>query len=218
MREGDFMSENLLKSVASGDRRSFRSFYDMTYPFLYRFTYYFLPDRADCEEVISEIYYTIWKQKEYLLAIQDLKAWLYVVSRNEAFHYIKQKKKYASISIDELPIELSVYADSSDGQLIEKEMLHVYNEAIADLPERCKLIFLMVREERLKHKEIAKILSIKEGTVEQQINIAIRKIMTVVRKKYPHFGENGSGGKTSAPFGNNSSAKMVDLADRKKQV
>lgn len=215
-KEGNFISKNLLRLVMSGDRKGFRSFYDITYPFIYRFTYYFLPNKTDCEEVVSEIYYTIWKQKKQLLTIQDLKAWLYTVSRNEAFHYIKQKKKYAGISIDDLPIELSVHTDSIDEQLIEKEMLHVYNEAISDLPERCKLIFLMVREERLKYKEIAEILSIKEGTIEQQMNIAIRKIITAVRKRYPHFGEKRTVPWTSfTPFANKQIAKTFDLADRK---
>lgn len=187
MKETEFISEALLKHVLSGDRVAFRSFYEIIYPTVYRFTHYFVPNKEDCEDVVSEIFYILWKQREALLAIDDLKAWLYIVSRNEAYHFLKQKDKYISISIDHLPVELSVDTASIEGRLIEKEMLTIYNAAVAELPERCKLIYLMVREERLRYKEIARILSITEGTVEQQINIALRKIVTEVKKHYPHL-------------------------------
>lgn len=187
MKETEFISETLLKHVLSGDRIAFRSFYEIVYPTVYRFTHYFLPNKEDCEDVVAEIFYILWKQRETLLSIDDLKAWLYIVSRNEAYHFLKQKEKYISLSIDHLPVELSVDTASIEGRLIEKEMLTIYNAAVADLPERCKLIYLMVRQERLRYKEIARILSITEGTVEQQINIALRKIVAEVKKHYPYL-------------------------------
>ncbi|MDR2913834.1 MAG: sigma-70 family RNA polymerase sigma factor, partial [Tannerella sp.] len=158
-----------------------------TYHIVYRFVHNFLPNKEDCEEVVSEVYYIIWKQRETLLDIENFKSWLYIVCRNEAFHYIKQKEKYDSLSIDDLHVNLLIDTSSVDGKLIEEEMLEIYNAAVAELPERCKLIFLMVREERLKYKEIAGILSISEGTIEQQMNIAIKKIVATVRKHYPNL-------------------------------
>ena len=47
-----------------------------------------------------------------------------------------------------------------DSDLLDAEMTEVYNKALSELPERCKLIFLLAREERMKHKEIAQALSI----------------------------------------------------------
>lgn len=179
------ISEALLRKISHGDRHAFRDFYDMTYPVIYHFIHYFLPGKNDCEEVVSEVFYIVWKQRETLLFLNNLKAWLYIVCRNEAYRYLKQKEKHFNISIDDLPVELSVDASAIESKLIEEEMLDVYNAAVAGLPERCKLIFLMVREQQLKYKEIAQILSITEGTVEQQMNIAIRKIVTVVREFYP---------------------------------
>ena len=95
-----------------------------------------------------------------------------------------------NISIDDMPVELLIEKNNIEGEMIEEEMLNVYNNAVSELPERCKLIFLMIREERLKHKEVAQILSIAEGTVEQQMNIAIRKIVETVRKYYPFLSFN----------------------------
>lgn len=185
MKELDVISETLLRSIASGNRDAFRGLYELLYPTVYKFINYFLQKKEDCEEVVSEVFYIIWKQRDLLLSIKDFKAWLYIVSRNEAYHLLRQQRKYFNISIDDMPVELTINTSTIDGAMIEKEMLAVYNLAVSELPERCKLIFLMVREEHLRHKEIAEILSISEGTVEQQMNIAIRKIVTVVKKHYP---------------------------------
>lgn len=185
MSENNFVAASLIERITQGDQCAFRFFYDITYPIVYRFVHYFISGKRDCEDVVSEVFHTVWKQRDTLSEVHDLKAWLYIVGRNEAYHFLKRKDRYAQTSIDDLPVELKVEAISAEDYLIEKDMLSVYNEAVVSLPERCKLIFLMVREDGLRHKEIAKILSITEGTVEQQMNIAIRKIVELVKKYYP---------------------------------
>ncbi|MDR1402073.1 MAG: RNA polymerase sigma-70 factor [Tannerellaceae bacterium] len=185
MTQSGFIPASIINATASGDRRAFRSFYDMAYPAVYRFVNYFLINKGEANDIVSEVFYIIWKRRESLLRIQDIKAYLYITCRNEVYHHLKQKEKYRNISIDDMGIDLSIESTTIDERLIEEDMLKVYNAAIAQLPERCKLVFLMVREENLKYKEIAKILSITEGTVEQQMNIAIRKIMAVVKKYCP---------------------------------
>jgi RNA polymerase sigma-70 factor (ECF subfamily) len=191
MKDPNFIPEALVKQIVSGDQVAFRSFYDRVYPTVYRFIHYFLFNKNDCEDVVSEVFYIIWKQRETLLSIRDIKAWLYIVSRNEVYSFLKQKEKSLHVSIDDIAVELYIDTTAIDGKLIEEDMLKVYNSAIAELPERCKLIFLMVREEHLKYREIAEILSISEGTVEQQMHIAIRKIVEIVKKHYPSLGLKG---------------------------
>ncbi len=177
--------KRMFRNIASGSQKDFRSFFDMYYPMVYRFIHYFLPTKEDCEEVVSEVFYTSWRHREHLPEIENIRSWLYIVSRNEAYNYIRQKEKYVNISIDDLPVELSIDSSVVDERLLEEELLNIYRTAVAQLPERCKLIFLMARDERLKYKEIAHILSITEGTVEQQMHIAIRKITATVQKHYP---------------------------------
>ena len=185
MRDVCFISDEVLRKVSAGDRRAFRSFYDAAYPMVYRFIHYFLPNRTDCEEVVSEAFFIFWKERRSLADKNDLKAWIYTVCRNEAYHYIKQMERVVNVSIDDMPVKLMVERGDVEGAMIEEEMIEVYNRAVMELPERCKLVFLMVREEHLKHKEVAQILQIAEGTVEQQMNIAIHKIVDTVKKYYP---------------------------------
>ncbi|MDR0844052.1 MAG: hypothetical protein LBN71_02435, partial [Tannerella sp.] len=87
------ISDEMLRSIMKDNRDAFRAFYDVTYPLVYQFAHYFLPNKADCEEVVSEVFYIIWKQRATLFTVNSIKAWLYVVCRNEAYRYLKQKEK-----------------------------------------------------------------------------------------------------------------------------
>lgn len=178
---------NLLKAIASGNQHAFRCFYDLFYPSIYRFARYFLASGTDCDEVVSEVFCIVWLNRATIGEIQNMESYLYIVCRNEAFRCLRQKEKLLNVPIDDMPVELSVQQASVEGELIAEEMLSVYRRAVEELPERCKLIFLMVREERMKYKEIARMLSITEGTIEQQMNIAIKKVLATVRKHYPHL-------------------------------
>jgi len=179
--------EKLLQAIANGDHRAFRCFYDRYYPAVYRFVRYFLTHGANCDEVVSEVFCIVWYNHSTIHQIQNVEAWLYAICRNEAWRFLRQQEKYQHISIDDLPIELFVHTDSIENKLIEEELFDLFGKAINSLPPRCKLIFLMSREEKLKNKEIADILNITEGTVEQQMNIAIRKIIGFVKKNDPIF-------------------------------
>ncbi len=185
MKDPDNNIFTLLEAISAGDHLAFRQFYDLKFPQIYRFVHYFLSNPVDCDETVSEVFCQIWQNRHSLCEINNLNAYLYVVCRNEAYRCLRHNEKYANISIDEMPVGLCVDESAIENELITNEMISVYNKAINTLPERCKLIFLMVREEKLRHKEIAQILSITEGTIEQQMNIAIKKIISVVKAHYP---------------------------------
>ena len=167
--KNEFILKTLLSRVAKGDYASFRELFDIQYATVNRFVGYFLPNKEDREEVVSEVFCILWKRREELIDIEDLNAWLFIISRNESFHYLKQKEhQRQNISIDELPIDLYIDTNEVDSDLLDAEMTEVYNKALSELPERC----------------IAQALSITEGTVEQQMNIAIRKMLDAVSRYY----------------------------------
>jgi len=174
--------EHLLQAIANDDQKAFRCFYDRFYPQVYRFVRYFLSYGSDCDDVVSDVFCIIWYNRKKICHIQHIEAWLYITCRNEAWRFLRQQDKYHTISIDEMPIDLVVHADSVEDKLIEEEMFELFKDAVNSLPARCKLVFLMSREEKLKNKEIARILNITEGTVEQQMHIAIQKIVRFVKK------------------------------------
>jgi RNA polymerase sigma-70 factor (ECF subfamily) len=58
-------------------------------------------------------------------------------------------------------------------------------KAVDDLPPRCKMIFKLVREDGLKYKEVAQILTISVNTIDVQMAIAVKRICTALQLEKP---------------------------------
>ena len=173
--------ENLLVSVSENDDYAFRVFYDLYYRSVFRFAYYFLRNREACGEVVSNVFVAVWKSRVALRRIENIDAYLYVVARNEANRYLKESRtRRRCLSFEEIPSE-----DAPDSRLIEAEVEELVRRLINDLPERCRTVFLLNRQEGLSSREIAEALSLSESTVRVQIKIAVDRIVAGIRTHYP---------------------------------
>ncbi|WP_347394457.1 sigma factor-like helix-turn-helix DNA-binding protein, partial [Parabacteroides leei] len=54
---------------------------------------------------------------------------------------------------------------------------------VESLPEKCREIFILGREERLSYKEIAQVKEISVKTVENQMGIALKKIREYITSR-----------------------------------
>lgn len=69
--------------------------------------------------------------------------------------------------------------------MIESEIEELISRLVNDLPERCRMVFLLNRQERLSSREIAQILSLSESTVRVQLKLAVDRIVAGIRKYDP---------------------------------
>lgn len=192
MKNNIYEISNLVLLVSEGNQRAFTELFNLYYANLYRFVRYFLSE-TDAEDIVSEVFVSLWNNRKKLVLVNNFNSYIYAMARNEAYAYLRLQNKIQNVSLDDMPVSLSICEESAEGRIIEKEMIEVYNKAVAQLPERCKLIFLMVREEKLKYKEIADILQITTGTIEQQMNQAIKRISATIEQAYPDFVSKGDG-------------------------
>lgn len=192
MKNNTLETDRIVQLVSEGNQRAFADLFNLYYANLYRFVRYFLAE-SDAEDVVSEVFVALWNNRGKLLLVNNFNSYIYTMARNEAYAHLRLQNKIQNVSLDDMPVSLSICEESAEGRIIEEEMIEVYNKAVAQLPERCKLIFLMVREEKLKYKEIADILQITTGTIEQQMNQAIKRISATIEQAYPDFVSKGDG-------------------------
>lgn len=152
----------------------------------------FLRNREACGEVVSNVFVAVWKSRVALRRIENIDAYLYVVARNEANRYLKESRtRRRCLSFEEIPISLidrnspPHSEDAPDSRLIEAEVEELVRRLINDLPERCRTVFLLNRQEGLSSREIAEALSLSESTVRVQIKIAVDRIVAGIRTHYP---------------------------------
>lgn len=136
----------------------------------------YIHQREEAEEIVTDVFVKSWMNRSAMQHIQRPDTYLFVAVKNQSLNYLK---KYSSIHV--VPVE-----DSGEVNLIdtanphiqlEKKELHFYlDQSIAALPQQCRIIFRLIKEDGLKYKEVAEILNISPRTVQTQLSRAMRKL------------------------------------------
>jgi RNA polymerase sigma-70 factor (ECF subfamily) len=162
----------LLQQLKKGDEHALTQLYKAHWQPLYLSAYHILKDRKACEDIVQEIFLQLWLRRESLEVRETLKTYLSTAVRYQVFHHIRKTTKKAAIP-EKVKVTL---AGNSDEALLCKDLHGQVHQVVEELPDRCRLIYRLSREEQLSHKEIAHRLNISIKTVENQLTIALRRV------------------------------------------
>lgn len=166
----------IVSRMVNGDKRAFRYFFDKYYKDLCNFVNIYLKDEMLAEEVVQDIFVYFWENKHKIQVQSSVKAYLYGASKFKSLNVLRSQKNHASwfepLTQDEQFIE-EIKLDQFSGV---DEFRQLLDDAIAQLPERCRKIFLLRKVDDLSNKQIAEQLGVSVKTVEGQMTIALRKL------------------------------------------
>jgi RNA polymerase sigma-70 factor (ECF subfamily) len=165
--------------IAESDAPSFNSFFRHYYARLVRFAIQFVHTREAAEEIVSDAFVKIWERRSTLREVRNLEVYLYVAVKNGALNYCE---KYSVVHIQlDMNGEMEFYDTGNSQKNLEmKELIHRLHIAVEQLPEQCRLIFKMVKEDNLPFREVAEILHISPRTVETQVYRAVKKLKIIL--------------------------------------
>ncbi len=167
---------NLCLLAADDNEAAFESIFKLYYIRLLQFTETILKKREDAEEVVEDVFIKLWGSRKTLPAIKNLNYYLFVSVKHGAFNHLEKNKKHLNINIDELALDFCESSFNPEQSMISAEVLQQIQTSINALPPRCKLIFKLIKEDGLKYKEVASLLSISIKTIEAQMTLALGKI------------------------------------------
>ncbi|MCH8057323.1 MAG: RNA polymerase sigma factor [Proteobacteria bacterium] len=150
--------------------------------FLRKFLSRYFSDEQDIEDVAQEAYlraYIAEKKKE----IEQPKAFLFRIARNVALTKLTKKSKQIPCYIEESTASEVIEVEASTDEVIEaQELLGLYCEAVAMLPDKCREVFLLRKVHGLAHKEIAVRMSLSISSVEKYLRQGVLACKGYVRK------------------------------------
>jgi RNA polymerase sigma-70 factor (ECF subfamily) len=162
------------------DQFAYKELYLSFYNPLLAFAQSYVKSREQAEEIVSDVFISIWEKRKRIDSINNLRVYLFVATKNTALNYLSRQNKTMVSDINEESTELkSIYFDPEQ-LLITAEMIALIKAAISQLPPKCQVIFKLVKEEELKYREVAEILDISIKTVENQVAIALKKIGSAI--------------------------------------
>lgn len=172
--------QQLLEQLATGDQAVLKHYFDTHYKALCRHGLKYVRIAEISEEIVQEIFVNFWERRGTLKISGSVSAYLYSAVRYRCINYIRNQlpKEQAMTESVDVASEAEIEFDADlEGQDLKARL----QQAIADLPEKCRLIFLLAKEEGLTYREIADELEVSEKTVENQIGIALKKLRLALR-------------------------------------
>ena len=132
-------------------------------------------DHEDADDVLQNTYIKVFKNIKNFRGESKLFSWMYRIATNEALTFIKQKSRKLGLSINEFnekqvnQLEADVYFEG-DAIALKLQL------AVANLPEKQRLVFNLKYYEELKYDEISEILETSVGALKASYHHAVKKI------------------------------------------
>lgn len=155
--------EQLITGCSKGDRTLQRELYEKYAPGMLMVCMRYCKNRDDAEDILQEAFIKVFKNIDSFRGESTLGYWIKRIVINTALNYQRSKLYlFPMVDVNEINESEPVEMILSNYQL--KDLLKM----IQTLPVGCQIIFNMYAIEGYKHREIAELLDISEGTSKSQ--------------------------------------------------
>ncbi len=165
----------LVDRLRNGDESALTELYNRFWQLLFMSSYNVIKDRELCEDIIQDIFMNIWHNREKLEIHISLKGYMYACARYQVFNHLKKNKDKIHVELFD-DLEKRFQHSTPETEMMHDELVHQINLIIETLPDKCRIVYKLSREEQLSHKEIAERLDISTKTVENHITKALQVI------------------------------------------
>ena len=169
--------QNALIKEKNLNKAEFKTCFDLYFDAIRNFIYYKSGDSELATDICQDVFLKVWEKKiEY--RTEAIKGLLYKMANDRFINQIRRDKvanKYKDT------IDLRVKNNISPQDTLEyNELKGRYEEALAELPEKQREVFLMSRLEGLTYREIAERLDISQKAVEKRMSNALSKLKKII--------------------------------------
>lgn len=176
-----------IQAVCEGDSNSFQPLVERYQQLVFRTAMGFLHHQEDTEDLTQEIFIKAFQSIRNYSGEAAFSTWLYRITVNHCLNHLRSKKRRELLSFaEDIFLQLINKADDNnepDKLLEEDERDQQIRSAIDSLSTKQRTAFILSKYEDLPQKEIARIMEISEGAVEQHLQRAKQKL----QKKLAHL-------------------------------
>jgi RNA polymerase sigma-70 factor (ECF subfamily) len=159
-------------------KEEFKDVFELNFDAIRDFIFYRCGDKEAASDITQEVFLRIWEKRESLKG-DSIKPLLYKMATDGFINHYKKELRGMN------------YRQSLDGEdncslspeeeMIGRESVAAYTEALAQMPKAQRKVYLMSRENGMKYREIAERLHVSVKTVEKHVSAALRLLRTRFR-------------------------------------
>ena len=172
--------QQLLHKIQDEDSETaFRQLFDLWYERLFRASFYLLQDDEWAKEVALDVLANVWNGRHTMVIPDDFERYAWTMVRNASLSLWRRERRFSheAMADDE---QLGALANETDETLERDELFLVYDEALANLPARCREVWQLIKEDGMTYAEVAARLEISPKTVDAQLQKAVKHLRAVV--------------------------------------
>jgi RNA polymerase sigma factor (sigma-70 family) len=178
----DFHYEKgLLSRMSSHDQLAFKALYERYHHALYRRVFQLLRSATETEDILQEVFITLWEKRSELDGDRSVGGWLFTVTFNRTMNHLKQKLREKNRVLAAAEIN-GCKADRKEME----EQWQVLEKAIAQLSPQKKKVFQLCKMEGRTYEETSQLMGISRYTVKEYLGEVMSAIRTYVRQHPPY--------------------------------
>ena len=161
--------------LRKGDHAAFEELHSRHFQTIFRAAWNVLKDRESCMDIVQNIFVWFWEHREKH-QIQSIKAYFLMAVKYQVANTIrsgKVREKFLDRAAAQ-ELKYSLNAESTELQELKAFIKNITDQ----LPDRCREVYHLSREEHLTNREIARKMDISEKTVEGQLTKALKTLRT----------------------------------------
>ncbi|HYL78286.1 MAG TPA: sigma-70 family RNA polymerase sigma factor [Bryobacteraceae bacterium] len=175
----------LARQLIAGNPEAFDRFVEHFRAKIFHYSWLMCGQREDAEEVAQETLLKVFENFNHLREPERVRPWVFQIARNACLMK-RRKSAFAptrELSLDEfLPamdhegghgkLQIADWSPLPDDRMLQAELKHVLDRAIAGLPENYRPVILLRDVEELSTLETAQILDLTEDVVKTRLHRA----------------------------------------------
>jgi RNA polymerase sigma-70 factor (ECF subfamily) len=165
----------LLQQLRQGNVDAYLQLYDRYHTLVYGWVLRFVKVPAYAEDIVQDVFMKIWEVRSDLNPEQSFPAYLYKISRNKTFTFLKKNASDEKTRL-QLMQRLSELTESPYHQALWNQYQQILALAITQLPYQRQRVFTLCRQEGKTYDEAAQELGISRNTVKEHMVMALKDI------------------------------------------
>jgi RNA polymerase sigma-70 factor (family 1) len=155
----------------------FKSIFESHYKLLRNFLLYKFKDADRADDVAQSAFVILWENCGKLKP-EQAKSFLFTTAIRQSLNLIKHDKLISNFQLQFKP--KSTHVESPEFVMVSKELKLQLEQAIQNLPEKQRVVFLLNRFENQSYREIAEALDISVKAVEKRMHLALLSLRDVL--------------------------------------
>ena len=173
-----------------GDKTAFEKVFIAYFNCIVGFCQQFIRDKEQAKSLAQEAFVKLWINRVKIESVNGIHSFLYTSAKTECLNYIRHQKVISNyqdeqIQIKEKELNREILDSFDFDQLELTELEKMITQAISELPEKCRLVFMMSRMDEKKNSEIASELDISIKSVEANMTRALKTLKVKLAEYLP---------------------------------